>query len=954
MLGLVFPLTLATAAMASAQQPEPPDPPGKIIERALEAIGTPSEIAALGGLTFEAEGTRNQAAERQGRAPFSVDFVPFRERMAWDPQADRLAREYRYDRYDGTFEWLRDIYESGVDRKILVLQDGFAVWLRSPDHADERRRFERRIPHLLLAEVLRQSDRLTTVSLGTESVSIRGALEDGTQLTVEFQAESYLPLRLEYQADLQSWGDAALTWSFAEWKPLADAGRFPGRILAEVSGQPFLDVRVTRVATGPAAIQDLFTLPRGMTLPDRPRTLSPSADRSAGARVRQEAPGIYTVRNLRPGFHPLFVEMGDCVLSVDAPAGYRLLEQLPAGDVAEGPTSSWLSERYIELIKETLPDKRICWVALTHFHNDHAGGLRAFVAEGATLLVSPGDRLAVQQLIENPHRLAPDRLSRSPRKASIQVVDGRLALEAGGREVEVLQIGVNPHSDEMLLVNLPQERMLFVSDLLTPAPLEEFPTPSHAALDRWFADWLTAAGFDPDRVYAMHGSGLATRGHLAKLRDQHREPRLVWLATDQPLVGAASELPHVEPHLAAHAEDPKRLVAASIVVSPTPDRAWHCAAFSSSDAGRSWQRHDFPMERCIDPWVLITEQGEVFVAAIEIKRDRPQDDRFRLLLFRSGDGGLSWGAPLDLGRAHDHEMLLQEPSGKLLLVSRRSGRTEEGHLRRSVGIMGSDDGGRSFGGVNNVVISNLNLSPTGLVRLSDGTLVVSLIDFQRNVDGFDVRGGLAQPRAWALRSRDGGKSFSEPLFLSEGCGAAEGFTGYPALAVDTSQGPFRDRLYHLCIRADFEGVSLATSDSAGETWSDPRRIDAPPADGAAHVRTPMVAVNRDGVVAVAWYDRRNDPERRCQDLYMTFSTDGAVTFQPPVRVSSETSCPETVGNGRVARSWPMGGDYGSLTAAADGAFHVLWADSRRGHFQLHHAAFRVGRSSRLRPAQGDK
>ena len=46
---------------------------------------------------------------------------------------------------------------------------------------------------------------------------------------------------------------------------------------------------------------------------------------SAGADVRQESPGIYSVRNLRGGFHPLFVELGECVLAIDAPAGYRLL-----------------------------------------------------------------------------------------------------------------------------------------------------------------------------------------------------------------------------------------------------------------------------------------------------------------------------------------------------------------------------------------------------------------------------------------------------------------------------------------------------------------------------------------------------------------------------------------------------------------------------------------------------
>lgn len=52
-------------------------------------------------------------------------------------------------------------------------------------------------------------------------------------------------------------------------------------------------------------------------------------------------------------------------------------------------------------------------------------------------------------------------------------------------------------------------------------------------------------------------------------------------------------------------------------------------------------------------------------------------------------------------------------------------------------------------------------------------------------------------------------------------------------------------------------------------------------------------------------------------------------------------CPNAPGNGRAGRSWPMGGDYSSLAAGPDGSFHLVWADSRTGHFQLRHAELRV-------------
>ena len=49
---------------------------------------------------------------------------------------------------------------------------------------------------------------------------------------------------------------------------------------------------------------------------------------------------------------------------------------------------------------------------------------------------------------------------------------------------------------------------------------------SHEELDRAFLSWLDASGLDPERVYTMHGSGVATREHLEKLRRPAHSPRL--------------------------------------------------------------------------------------------------------------------------------------------------------------------------------------------------------------------------------------------------------------------------------------------------------------------------------------------------------------------------------------------------------------------------------------------
>jgi hypothetical protein len=61
----------------------------------------------------------------------------------------------------------------------------------------------------------------------------------------------------------------------------------------------------------------------------------------------------------------------------------------------------------------------------------------------------------------------------------------------------------------------------------------------------------------------------------------------------------------------------------------------------------------------------------------------------------------------------------------------------------------------------------------------------------------------------------------------------------------------------------------------------------------ADSHTPSIAVNKDGIIGVSWYERH---DKSCLDIYFTASLDSAKTFLPEVKVSSATSCPGTPQN----------------------------------------------------------
>jgi hypothetical protein len=125
---------------------------------------------------------------------------------------------------------------------------------------------------------------------------------------------------------------------------------------------------------------------------------------------------------------------------------------------------------------------------------------------------------------------------------------------------------------------------------------------------------------------------------------------------------------------------------------------------------------------------------------------------------------------------------------------------------------------------------------------------------------------------------------------------------------------------------------------------------------------PTITVNRDGVVGVLWYDRREHPDNLGWDARFTASLDGGVTFLPSVKVSSRGTdygpgTPWTALRPTIDRSGPelhlraslntfmfLGGDTNGLAADARGVFHAFWVDNHTGTPQVWTASVTVAGS----------
>src|SRR6185295_15866450 len=146
--------------------------------------------------------------------------------------------------------------------------------------------------------------------------------------------------------------------------------------------------------------------------------------------------------------------------------------------VIEGPQSD---ERALAVIAETKrlsPNKPSKYVVNTHHHFDHSGGLRAFVAEGATVVTHQVNRPYYEKPFAAPHTLNPDSLARSPRKPAFETMTEKKVLTDGNQVIELHHLQGSGHNEGLLVVYLPREKILVEADAYNPPAQANAPVPS--------------------------------------------------------------------------------------------------------------------------------------------------------------------------------------------------------------------------------------------------------------------------------------------------------------------------------------------------------------------------------------------------------------------------------------------------------------------------------------------
>ena len=143
------------------------------------------------------------------------------------------------------------------------------------------------------------------------------------------------------------------------------------------------------------------------------------------------------------------IKTSDCVVIVDAPLNQKWTRSLINGT------------------KNAFPGEEIKAVIATHHHHDHFAGIREAAYETGKIYIAEESVGRVNQVLNSSHTLLPDNLANNPRNVDVESVSDVTYLDNGAIEIHRLKptnTSAVPHSDDMLVVYIPEYEVLIQSD----------------------------------------------------------------------------------------------------------------------------------------------------------------------------------------------------------------------------------------------------------------------------------------------------------------------------------------------------------------------------------------------------------------------------------------------------------------------------------------------------------
>jgi len=296
----------------------------------------------------------------------------------------------------------------------------------------------------------------------------------GELFTLAVDASTKLPASVTWMTSDDNLGDIAIQTSFAQYEDVGGV-KLPKQIVTKTDRWKTWELLVSK-NTLDGDVGDLAA-------PDAVKTAPPPAAGPPPVLVTAEpvAKGIWYMGGT--GEHSVLFEFAD----------HLVLFETPGNDAR--------TLAVIEKARATVPGKPLTMAITSHHHFDHAGGFRAAVSEGLTMVMYKDNVALFKDVASRPHTIDPDALAKRPKPLKVQAVDDKLTLKDNTMEVILYHVKGDVHADTELMAWVPRDRLLVEADQFDKA-WTQYPWGSN------FIQNVEQRKLNVDRILPVHGMGL--------------------------------------------------------------------------------------------------------------------------------------------------------------------------------------------------------------------------------------------------------------------------------------------------------------------------------------------------------------------------------------------------------------------------------------------------------------
>jgi hypothetical protein len=464
-----YALLVSAALLVGASPPVPAQAQQGIdlVKAAVEAQGGADALRNLKAVGITARGQHWEPGQSYAPGGESRFLGDSDITLTWDLAADAARSAWDRSMKYPAVETIK--YTEVVRPDIgVVVNDKGPQPMSGIRVATSLRELERASP-LLLLHALDTPGNVTALpdqKLGENSHPAVAIKQRGTTFTVLFDRATHLPVAVRTRDDDHVYGDSNYDMVMDDWRAVGGV-KVAHALSYQLNGMQVQKLAYASVTANPTVAAD------ALAVADQYKIASASAPTDVPHQwvLRRLFLGRFTDSDkvVVPASGSLkLVELAPNVQQVVGGTANNLIVAMNDGLVIfDAPCCETQSRWVIDAAKAKYPGKPIKYLVLTHHHMDHTGGSRAYVAEGATVIVPDTAQAYFARHLAADRTVVADAQQKQPKPLQVTAVSDQLSLKDDSVEIRLQKIA-NPHVDGMLIGHVVGPNIVWVTDIWSP------------------------------------------------------------------------------------------------------------------------------------------------------------------------------------------------------------------------------------------------------------------------------------------------------------------------------------------------------------------------------------------------------------------------------------------------------------------------------------------------------